>query len=115
MGYTHYWTGNGPVNMKAYKRALTDCRKIINYAMLNIPLANGAGDPNTKPELRVGIRFNGVGSDSHETFSLDGAIVKDFDFCKTNQSKHSIARIDGRYIQISGGVEPVFKSHSPIW
>ena len=88
MGYTHYWSVKSPTNFTAWTSALKDCRKIIKRATEDMELANGAGEQGTKPVLVNGVEFNGVESDSHETFSLPKVPVVGSYFCKTNQKPY---------------------------
>ena len=82
MGYTHYWSVNKKaVDAEQYKSALKDIAKIVS-SQKNI-LAGGDGAKGTKPSTKGAINFNGVESDSHETFFLpfDVGNLKEFDFC----------------------------------
>ena len=75
MGYTHYWTPQRPIN----KEELAFIKEVVNTT--DVELAGWNGEQDTEPELTLElVSLNGVGSDSHETFSLGG---DDWYFCKT--------------------------------
>jgi hypothetical protein len=81
MGYTHYWTTNDQVSIKAWNEFISIVRKLIESSGITIRAGDGHGEPIiTKTEVFL----NGDGENDldHETF----AIVKDsgkWDFCKT--------------------------------
>ena len=85
MGYSHYWKAT-KVDATEYQAALKDIAKIVtNQKSI---LAGPNGEPKTKPITNDGISFNGIDEDSHETFDLPAAGLKDFDFCKTAQKPY---------------------------
>jgi len=89
VGYSHYWSKTGEVDNKKYAAALKDIAKIVKAS--HVKLANGAGEEGTKPELTNGIAFNGVGDDSHETFSLPKSAQSiQHEFCKTASKPYDI-------------------------
>ena len=90
MGYTHYWDHKGAAteDAEAYELALSEVRKVV--AASPVPLAGGFGDVGTKPELDDGVRFNGVGHDSHETLSLRATPEAGFDCCKTARKPYDV-------------------------
>ena len=82
MGYTQYWTIEKPLD-KAFIEFSEDAKRIIETAIeAGIPLGDGFGNgiPFVSPSE---ITFNGVGDDSHETFSINSSETG-FNFCKTN-------------------------------
>ena len=97
MGYTHYFSRkiDGSNDPKAYAQFREGAEKLILEAQATgITIADGFGDKagyweNT--ENRVA--FNGLGDDSHETFSWNAVCLPQtlyardksmfFDFCKT--------------------------------
>lgn len=94
MGYTHYWTQKRNFTVTEWQDICSDVRAILDYGqnLAGVPLANGMGDGGTSPELSDdSIAFNGLGDDSHETFSIGRKIrrpdyegrTKGWDFCKT--------------------------------
>lgn len=86
MGYTHYWTFEGPTTGKKMDKAIADCNKIANASP--VPLGNGHGED--EPVLRKGkCLFNGVGDDSHEGFGLEMGDTG-FEFCKTAQKPYDV-------------------------
>jgi hypothetical protein len=85
MGYTHYWHLERFIEEKAYRTALTECRKIIKASPVRLGDAYGNG----KPKLNDGIWINGVGKKSHETFALL-RIPNDGDFCKTEHKPYDV-------------------------
>lgn len=91
MGYTHYWSKKSDVDEKQYAAALKDIAKIVTTQKI-AKLGNGLGDQGTKPKTTGGIEFNGIDSDSHETFSLPAKAsqISDFEFCKTAEKPYDI-------------------------
>jgi hypothetical protein len=84
MGYTHYW-GFGPfITESAYKKALTECRKLVRATPVGLGNAYGKG----QPKLNHGVWFNGVGDDAHETFALPK--IPKSDFCKTARKPYDL-------------------------
>jgi hypothetical protein len=88
MGYTVQWGRVGDVDEAAYAAALKDIAKIVkNQAKM---LSGPFGEEGTLPKTTSGIAFNGVGDDSHETFSLPKTAKQlDRDFCKTNRKPYT--------------------------
>jgi hypothetical protein len=87
MGYTHYFTKTRESrdNELLFEMFSIGVRKIINYAveMDGLEIADGLGEELGKWEADTQIvRFNGYGSDSHETF-LFSVDADGFGFCKT--------------------------------
>lgn len=101
MGHTNYWRSE-EVDDKGYAAALKDIAKIVK-SQQNI-LAGPHGDG--KPELTNGISFNGIGSDSFETFFLPKTAkeLQDFDFCKTGQKPYDVVVVAAlaRLAEVSG-------------
>lgn len=101
MGYTHYWTQTRSFTKEEWIEVSADLAEILSYVEndLGVPLANGMGDGGTRPEFTGSIiQFNGVGDDSHETFTVDlkrtrlypGATLGG-SFCKTARKPYDIA------------------------
>lgn len=101
MGYTHYWTQTKSFNVDDWTELSDDIREILNYAenMLGVPLADGMGDAGTRPTFNdKQIQFNGVGDDSHETFTIERKRCKQWDggtlggdFTKTARKPYDVA------------------------
>ena len=87
MGYTHNWTKQGDYyEEKPFKAFLEDVKLIVKS--VEIPLGDRFGDEGTSPEfLEFGFSLNGIGDDSHETFSIN-IDDSDFEFCKTAQKPY---------------------------
>ena len=86
MGYTHYWDVKKKMDAETFSKFSNSCKKIAEES--GVLLANGHGEVGTKPTFddKV-VRFNGVGEDAHETFSI--RIEKEgFSFCKTQQKPY---------------------------
>lgn len=80
MGYTHYWTPKRPL----IEEELAFIKEVINTT--DVELTGWDGEKATEMELTLfHVRLNGVGDDSHETFSLG---TSDWNFCKTNQKPY---------------------------
>jgi hypothetical protein len=99
MGYTHYWWQERELNADAFSKAAADCRKVCKAT--GVPLANGAGDPGSKPTFSAKeIEFNGVGELAHETFAVKRIFKHNFEqldltgklfaFCKTARKPYDI-------------------------
>lgn len=84
MGYTHYWSFGAFIEEKAYRTALTECRKIIKASP--VALGNWAG--KGKPKLNGGISINGCGDDMCETFALPK--IPNGDWCKTERRPYDV-------------------------
>lgn len=74
MGYTHYWEGFTTLPKEAVtaiQKLVADHSHLVQYEcdIKSAPAVVGAE-----------VRFNGIGSDGHETFCLSGAA---WNFCKT--------------------------------
>lgn len=104
MGYSNYWGKSGKVNEAEYADALKDIAKIVKSQ--SSILADGTGDEGTKPDFTNGIAFNGIGEQSHETFSLPktSSQLDDNDFCKTNKKPYDdvVVAALARLSEVSG-------------
>ena len=120
MGYTHYFYRTPELDKGKFKAAVADIRKVV--ALLptvnpqdaqmcypegddtDVKLAGWDGEVGTKPEFTDElVSFNGVGEDSHETFSIaqtfeapahsldPGEDGLHFAFCKTARKPYDIA------------------------
>jgi hypothetical protein len=96
MGFTHYFTQNRSFTVAEFKTVQNDVQQILKYAQheAGVPLANGAGEPSTSPDVNSKfVSFNGVGDGAHETFIFNrvkatkpkyaGDNNPNWDFCKT--------------------------------
>jgi hypothetical protein len=94
MGYTHYWTQRRDFTKDEWTTVSADFAALFKHAIHaeGIYLADGMGDRGTKPEIDGDrILFNGVGDDSHETFTVNRKRPpkaawekrRGWDFCKT--------------------------------
>lgn len=98
MGYTHYWEfqkpskGNTAKLEKNYQQAVKDITKVVTYIKKNVVNLSGY-TVHCKLGQYGGVNFNGVGSDSHETFYLREHYKQneDFNFCKTARKGYDIA------------------------
>lgn len=86
MGYTHYFTLNGTIKQHEWDGFIEDFKQIL-------PEFENLLDSTTGQKLVVAkdiLFFNGIGEESHETFSLT---MEDsgFAFCKTAQKPYDIA------------------------
>lgn len=102
MGYSHFWERPKELDQKLFINFSNDVRKIFEVSTENrITLADGQGK-TTKPvaddEL---VCFNGLGSNSHETFFMPRVFeplkwMKPseaglyFQFCKTNRKPYDL-------------------------
>lgn len=95
MGYTHYFTQTRNLTVDEWTDICTDLTEILSFTEneLGIPLANGHGEPRTRP------LFNGLGDDAHETFYISrkrqppeypGDRAGGF-FCKTARKPYDVA------------------------
>jgi len=101
MGYTHYWTQKRTFTADEWTEVSDDIRSILSYVEVHlaVPLTNGNGDGGTRPVFAArNIAFNGVGDDSHETFSVSRNRVRLWegcrlgnDFCKTARKPYDVA------------------------
>lgn len=90
MGYTHYWESKEPnFNEEKFVEFSQDCEKILALAKQDgIKLAGGLGEAEPITNEKI-VWFNGVGDESHESFSMNQN-EGDFDFCKTNNKPYDI-------------------------
>ena len=80
MGYTHYWRPKvREFNADKFAELVEGSRKIIEAS--GVPLADVDID-------ETGIRFNGVGENSHEDFWLLRDNDRNFGFCKTAEKPY---------------------------
>ncbi len=104
MGYTHYFTQLRSFTTEQWVEVRTDIEAILKEAEHNqgIPLANGHGEPKTRPVINASmIAFNGLGDDSHETLLINRAMRRkpkypgderpNLDFCKTARKPYDAA------------------------
>lgn len=93
MGYTHYWEQKRSLTADEWAEACEAVRAILKDVqhVQGIALANGMGDPGTSPEIGATmIQFNGLGDDSHETFTITRKRAAG-DFTKTAQKPYDLA------------------------
>lgn len=102
MGYTHYWNQRRDFTRAEWRQVCVDIGAILKHVQheLNIPLANGGGDPGTQPEIdAAAIIFNGLGDNAHETFIVNRVrpakeewqSKRGDDFCKTARKPYDLA------------------------
>jgi hypothetical protein len=97
MGYTHYWKIKDQVDVKKYNKAIEVCALIAKEGHKSGILADGSGEEGTAPIIKqgeVGLSFNGIEDNSHETFFLPSSesATKErlSDFCKTARKDYDI-------------------------
>ena len=91
MGYTHYFrTTRGELDEEAFISFAQDCERIFDLAKADGIETQWEHDcalgPQATPEL---VRFNGVGSEGHETFYFPRE-TESFSFCKTAQKPYDV-------------------------
>jgi hypothetical protein len=102
MGYTHYWNQSRDFTREEWTQIREDMEALLKDVqhVQGIPLANGAGEPGTSPEITdKTIWFNGVGNDGHETFCANRKRPpkepwqdrRGGDFCKTARKPYDLA------------------------
>ena len=83
MGYTNYYTQNEEIAQDKWDNILKE------YKYLQKVMKDVITDVS---ESKDEIAFNGIGSDSHETFILTRKLPEDpFNFCKTKFKPYDIA------------------------
>lgn len=80
MGYTHYWNHTPRCEDAEWTVVCTIVRNILDIT--HVPLQYEYDTPKPPVVDGMGIRFNGVGDDGHETFFFDRE-DSGFNFCKT--------------------------------
>ena len=96
MGYTHYWTQTRDFTEEEWAQIREDMEALLKDVqhLQGIPLANAMGEPGTSPLISDEvIQFNGVGTDSHETFAVYRRKPKVGDFCKTARKPYDLAAV----------------------
>jgi len=68
MGYTHYWDRKEKLDPNLFGQASKDCQKVCNNSQVEIQFEYN--EPNPPVFTRDSVRFNGIGSDGHETFAV---------------------------------------------
>jgi hypothetical protein len=102
MGYTHYWTQTRDLNREEWTQIRADFEALLKDVqhVQGIPLANGMAEAGTGPEFTEKyISFNGVGDDSHESFTVHRVRSpkeswqsrRGGDFCKTARKPYDLA------------------------
>ena len=100
MGYTHYWYINNELPRDKWAGFKEACLTLLDDSSTEGVLGNGSGDggfPYITDEL---ISFNGIGDDSHETFSFSrnhGRRESDgegFNCCKTARKPYDKYVVD---------------------
>ena len=87
MGYTHYWK-KLKFSESGWKALCDSTRKMIEYLPSNVQIVND--HPIHEHIVGAVIRFNGVGSQAHETFLVE-RLSREFEFCKTNRKPYDLA------------------------
>jgi hypothetical protein len=86
MGYTHYMRSHRAFTAKEWADFTAEVKELIKNS--TVPLANGAGDKDSKPIVNADlVSFNGVGRDSHETAYVTRN-AESSSFCKTAQKPY---------------------------
>src|ERR1700738_2953734 len=102
MGYTHYWTQARDSTRDEWVQIREDFEALLKDVqhVQGIPLASGAGDLGTSPEISdAKIWFNGAGADAHEPCCLNRKrppkesweTRRGGDFCKTARKLYDLA------------------------
>lgn len=92
MGYTHYWTPKN-FTQKQWDKYTETCIKLKSKLPKDIKIAGGDGTlGKSRPEFnKENVWFNGLGDDSHETFSINGDPKRNaWDFCKTERKPYDL-------------------------
>jgi hypothetical protein len=88
MGYTRYYDITGSIDPEKFEKYSEDCKiicqEITKETGHGLGGWDGEGDANFSPDE---IRFNGVGDDSCETFSI-GKGSSGFNFTKTRRNPY---------------------------
>ena len=105
MGHTHYWTHSQAFTDKEWNKVESNIWRILRHAQSE---GVALGDPLGKQEINpknacIGdaISFNGIGDDSHETFTIykerapkeswQDSSQHGWDFCKTARKPYDTA------------------------
>lgn len=80
MGYTHYWNHTPRCEDDVWKTVRIIVKQIFDIT--HVPLQYEYDSPKPPVVDGMGIRFNGVEDDGHETFFFDKE-DSGFNFCKT--------------------------------
>jgi len=132
MGYTHYWRlKKGKYYLT--EKCLEDIKEVIEE---HKDIIQYEDDDNRKPIAKINeIRFNGIGKDGHETFSITVPPKEDkiskfqngfmFNFCKTARKDYDIvvckillilkAHLKGKMILGSDGFSNYELSFDGCW
>lgn len=91
MGYTHYFP-HKTVTQEVWDKIMQDCIHLRRAALpKNIEIGYWDGTGTISGEFGTNrIAFNGVGSDSHESFVLNREAQEDFSFCKTARKPYDL-------------------------
>lgn len=102
MGYTHYWTQKRNFTRKAWAEISDDIATILKDVqhVQGVVLADWNGSAGTQPEFEADqISFNGLGDNSHESFTVDRVRApkqawekhSGDGFCKTARKPYDLA------------------------
>ncbi len=87
MGYTHYFPQTRSFTTYEWNKILAFTKDLFKHE--EHILANGMGDPGTKPKANTKeIFFNGVGDEAHETCVISKVHYRDYNFTKTNRKEY---------------------------
>lgn len=91
MGYTHYWKSARGIDAGKKEAFLDAVRKVLAHP--SCPKVSLEYDePDEAPQVDDAcVRFNGIGDEGCETFSLDLARPIGFEFTKTRQRPYDVA------------------------
>lgn len=96
MGYTHYWTQNSGFTGEEWDKTAREIQAILDCARKRgVALGDGFGKREITAAEAIqdsAIVFNGLASDSHETFYIHRALSDPkWDFCKTARKPYDVA------------------------
>jgi len=95
MGYTHYWERRSgkDFTVKKWNKYVRDCKKLHDNLPKEVVVQFEEDDCIPAQFDEKAVRFNGVGSEAHETFAINRVCPEQpawrekneshFDFCKT--------------------------------
>lgn len=94
MGYTHYFSQQENIPQNSWDKICKDVKIILDHQQKEGVLLESNHPSEIMINKKAGyINFNGVGDDSHETFSITQEKHDNFNFCKTNQKPYDLALV----------------------
>jgi hypothetical protein len=90
MGYTHYWRPQREFTSAEWVRIIEVAKAM--HAISRVALCREYDEPESLPVFGDDdeIRFNGIGSDGHETFLILRKPDEGFAFCKTAHKPYDV-------------------------